>query len=130
MSVEGLRVIRSRHDPARTLARAQTAIDRHGLKIFASIDHGAEAENAGADLRPTLVLIFGRPSTGAATLQAAQTLGIDLPMKLLIWQDARHETWVAYNDPAWLWRRHKIDDAASIEVMHEVLANIAGEAVG
>ena len=62
MSVEGLRVIKGRHDPARTLARAQAAIKRNGLKLFASIDHGAEAEDEGADLRPTLVLIFGRPS--------------------------------------------------------------------
>ena len=130
MSVEGLRVIHGRHDPARTLARAQAAIKRYGLKLCASIDHGAEAEDEGADLRPTLVLIFGRPSAGAATIQAVQTIAIDLPMKLLIWQDAQHETWVAYNDPAWLWRRHGVTDDATVDVIHEVLSNIAGEAAG
>jgi uncharacterized protein (DUF302 family) len=130
MSVEGLRVIRSRRDPGDTLARAETAIGRHNLKIFACIDHGAEAEDAGVELRPTLVLIFGRPSAGAATIQAAQTLAIDLPMKLLIWQDAQGQTSVAYNDPDWVWRRHGISDDATVEVMREVLSNIAGEAAG
>jgi uncharacterized protein (DUF302 family) len=130
VSIEGLRVFKSRHDPATTLDRATAAIARNGMKVIARIDHGALAEAAGAALRPTVVLMFGSAKAGAPTVQTAQSLGIDLPLKLLIWQDAKGETWAAYNDPVWLLRRHAVDDEASAEVMNDVLANVAGEATG
>ena len=128
MSIEGLRVFKSRHDPVTTLDRAEAAIARNGMKIVARIDHGALAEAAGVALRPTVVLMFGNARAGAPTVQAAQTLAIDLPLKLLVWQDEKGETWAGYNDPAWLIRRHGIDDQAIAELMNEVLANVAGEA--
>ena len=130
MSIEGLRVFQSRHDPATTLDRAETAIGRYGLKVMARIDHGALAEAAHVALRPTVVLMFGSAQAGAPTVQTTQTLAIDLPLKLLVWQDEKGETWAAYNDPAWLLRRHGVDDEAIAELMNEVLANVAGEATG
>ncbi|MBY0322180.1 MAG: DUF302 domain-containing protein [Reyranella sp.] len=130
MSIEGLRIFKSRHDPVTTLDRAVAAVARNGMKVIARIDHGALAEAAGAALRPTVVLMFGNAKAGAPTVQTAQTLAIDLPLKLLVWQDAKGETWAAYNDPIWLLRRHAVDDEASAEVMNDVLANVAGEATG
>ena len=130
MSVEGLRVFKSRHDPVTTLDRAEAAIARNGMKVVARIDHGALAEAAGVALRPTAVLMFGSARAGAPTVQATQTLAIDLPLKLLVWQDAAGDTWAGYNDPAWLFRRHGVDDQATTELMNEVLANVAGEATG
>jgi uncharacterized protein (DUF302 family) len=130
LSIEGLRVFRSRHDPATTLDRAEAAIGRDGMKVVARVDHAALAKAAGVALRPTVVLMFGSARAGGPTVQTAQTLAIDLPLKLLVWQDEKGETWVGYNDPAWLFRRHGVADEAVAELMNEVLANVAGEATG
>lgn len=129
MSVEGLRVLRSRHDPAGTLERLEAAILRSGFKLFGRIDHGAEAEAAGIDMRPTVVVMFGSARAGAPTVRIQQTLAIDLPLRVLIWQDEAGATRLAYNDPAWLLGRHGVADDANVEMMNEVLANVAGEAV-
>lgn len=128
MSVPGLRTFKSRHDPTETLERLEAAIERHGMIVFARIDHGARAEKAGMELRPTVVVLFGNPQAGTPYMQASQTLGIDLPLKALIWQDAEGTTWVGVNEPAWLFRRHGIGDDGGADVMSDVLANIAGEA--
>jgi uncharacterized protein (DUF302 family) len=129
VSVEGLRVLRSRHDPAGTLERLEAAILRSGFKLFGRIDHGAEAEAAGIDMRPTVVVMFGSARAGAPTVRIQQTLAIDLPLRVLIWQDEAGATRLAYNDPAWLLGRHGVADDANVEMMNEVLANVAGEAV-
>lgn len=129
MSVEGLRVLQSRHDPAETLERLEAAILRSGFKLFGRIDHGAEAEAAGIDMRPTVVVMFGSARAGAPTVRTRQTLAIDLPLRVLIWQDDKGATRLAYNDPAWLLGRHGVADDANVEMMNEVLANVAGEAV-
>jgi uncharacterized protein (DUF302 family) len=129
VSVEGLRVLPSRHDPAETLERLEAAILRSGFKLFGRIDHGAEAEAAGIDMRPTVVVMFGSARAGAPTVRTRQTLAIDLPLRVLIWQDDKGATRLAYNDPAWLLGRHGVADDANVEMMNEVLANVAGEAV-
>ena len=128
MSAEGLRVLPSKHDPDETLERLEAAIRRHGFKIAARIDHQAMAAAAGIEVRPTVVVMFGDPRAGAPTLRTVQTLAIDLPLKILIWQDEKGATNVAYNDPAWLLGRHGLADAGIVEIMDEVMANIAGEA--
>lgn len=130
MSVEGLRVFQSKHGPAETLDRLEAAVLQHGLTMFARIDHGAEAEEAQMELRPTVVVLFGSARAGAPTVRATQTLGIDLPLKMLVWLDEKGATWVAYNDPAWLFRRHGVADDGTSDVMNDVLANIAGAAIG
>ena len=129
MSAEGLRTLPSKHDPAETQERLEAAILRHGFKIAARIDHQAMAAAVGIELRPAVVVMFGNPQAGAPTLQTVPTLAIDLPLKVLIWQDEKGATNVAYNDAAWLLARHGLADAAIVEIMNEVMANIAGEAV-
>jgi uncharacterized protein (DUF302 family) len=130
MSVDGLRVFQSRHGPVETLDRLEAAVARHGMTIFARIDHGAAAEKVGQELRPTVVVLFGDPRAGTPAMRAARTLAIDLPLKMLIWQDEKDVTRVAYNEPAWLMRRHGLVDDGTIDVMGEVLSGIAGEAIG
>jgi uncharacterized protein (DUF302 family) len=130
MSTEGLRVVPSLHDPAVTLARLEAAVTRHGMTIFARIDHGAAADKVGLELPPTVVVVFGNPRAGTPSMRKTPTLAIDLPLRMLIWQDDKGATSLAYNDPDWLFRRHGITDDGSVDVMIDVLASIAGEATG
>ena len=130
MSTEGLRVLPSKHGPGETLDRLEAAVTKHGMTIVARIDHAAAAEKVGLALRPTVVLVFGNPRAGTPAMQAVRTLAIDLPLKMLIWQDDKDATWIAYDDPAWLLRRHGVVDDGTVDVMHDVLESIAGEATG
>ena len=130
MSAEGLRILPSLHSPLETLERLEAAVVRHGMTIFARIDHGAAADKVGMELRPTVVLLFGNPRGGTPAMRAVRTVAIDLPLKVLIWQDDKDATWLAYNEPAWLFARHGVPDDGMVGVMSDVLANIAGEAAG
>ena len=106
MAVQGLTTIKSGHAPDETMARLEAAVKAKGLTVFARIDHAAGASAVGLSLRPTEVLIFGNAKGGTPLMQTAQTIGIDLPLKALVWQDASGETWLSWNDPAWLAARH------------------------
>src|SRR5579862_9816272 len=105
---EGLVVIQSRHGPAETADRLAAAIAEHGMTVMARIDHAGAAAKVGMQLRATELLIFGNPRGGTPLMQAAQTIGIDLPLKALVWQDEEGRTWVGYNDPRWLAARHGV----------------------
>jgi uncharacterized protein (DUF302 family) len=85
-----------------------------GMTVFAHIDHAAGAAAAGLSLRPTEVLIFGNAKGGTPLMQAVQTIGIDLPLKALVWQDASGVTFLSYNDPAWLAKRHSASGAEAV----------------
>lgn len=128
MTVEGLRVSRSRHGPQETLDRFEVAIARYGMTIFARIDHDAAAAKAELDLRPTVVVMFGNPRAGTPLMQAAPTIAIDLPLKAVVWQDEAGATWLGYNDPVWISRRHGLVDDGSIDLVIEALAAVASEA--
>jgi uncharacterized protein (DUF302 family) len=128
MTVEGLKVSRSRHGPQETLDRFEVAIARYGMTIFARIDHGAAAAKAGLELRPTVVLIFGNARAGTPLMQMAPTIAIDLPLKAVVWQDEANATWLGYNDPVWISRRHGLVYDRSIDLVIEGLAAIANEA--
>jgi uncharacterized protein (DUF302 family) len=88
-----------------------------GVTLFALIDHSGEAEKAGMKMRPTKLLIFGNPRAGTPLMLAAPSSAIDLPLKILLWEDARGKTWVSYNSSAYLQERHGISQ--------ELLQNIA-----
>jgi uncharacterized protein (DUF302 family) len=109
MDIDGLVTVRSRHGARETLDRLEAAVRAHGLTVFARIDHAAGATEAGLTLRPTELLIFGNAKGGTPLMQAAQTIGIDLPLKALVWQDASGNIWLSWNDPLWLARRHGLD---------------------
>jgi uncharacterized protein (DUF302 family) len=128
MIPEGLVIIASPHDPKATLDRLVAAVTERGMTVFARIDHAAGAAAAGLSLRPTEVLIFGAAKGGTPLMQAAQTSGIDLPLKALCWADAEGRTWVGYNDPHWIAERHDAEAADSVQAMSEMLAAVAREA--
>ena len=106
MAVEGLITARSSCGPKETMDKLEAAVRSKGMTVFCRIDHGAGAADAGLALRSTDLLIFGNAKTGTPLMQSVQTLGIDLPLKMLVWQDASGDTWLSYNDPSWLAKRH------------------------
>jgi len=109
--MEGITTVRSAFGPAETMARLDTEIKAAGLTVFARINHAALADEAGLQLRPTEVILFGNPRGGTPLMQAAQTIGIDLPLKALVWQDGAGKCWLSYNEPDWLVQRHGITGA-------------------
>ena len=113
MSENGLITIRSQSSVKATIDRLEASLGESGVSIFARIDHRAGAISAGMSLRPTEVLIFGNPKAGTPLMQAKQTIGINLPLKVLAWEDASGTVWVTYNDPAWLAARHGLGYAAA-----------------
>jgi len=110
--------------------RFEAEVRTRGMTVFAHIDHAAGAAAAGLSLRPTELLIFGNANAGTPLMQAAQAIGIDLPLKALVWQDASGTAWLSYNDPAFLARRHGLDgaDNASVNAMAAALSAIARKA--
>ena len=129
MAAEGLISQKSHYEPTETMRRLEAAVSRRGLTIFARVDDAAGAASVDLSLRPTDLLIFGNAKGGTPVMQAAQTAGIDLPLKALVWQDADGITWLSYNDPAWIAARHAAgpDAKAAVEAMSKLLQGIAAE---
>jgi uncharacterized protein (DUF302 family) len=132
MAVDGLTTIRSTSGPKETMSRLEAAVNAKGLTIFAHVDHAAGAAAVGMPLRPTDLLIFGNAKGGTPLMQSAQTVGIDLPLKILVWQDASGDTFVSYNDPAWLAKRHGLsrETDATVAALAAVLAALTKAAAG
>ncbi len=110
MTDNGLTTVPSRHDVKVTVDRLEAEAKAKGLTIFARIDHAAGARSVGLTLRPTELLIFGNAKGGTPLMQVQQTIGIDLPLKALAWEDAAGKTWLSYNEPEWLAARHALAD--------------------
>lgn len=127
MQVDGLITVQSSFDPETTLQKLEAILHAKGLIVFAAIDHAAGAAQVGMPLRPTTLVIFGNPKGGTPLMQAAQTCGIDLPLKVLVWQDASDVTWLSYNDPAWIAKRHGLQHEveAAVKAMGEALYALA-----
>ncbi|RST50089.1 DUF302 domain-containing protein [Variovorax sp. MHTC-1] len=124
----GLIAITSPHSPAETASRLEAAVKQRGLTVFARIDHVDGASAVGQTLRPTEVFIFDSAQAGTPFMECQQTVGIDLPLKALIWQDANQQTWFGFNDPAWLARRHGADACPSVEDLTKALADLGAAA--
>lgn len=112
--IEGLTTIASSFSPKETMDRLETEIRAKGMSVFARVDHAAGAAEAGLELRPTNLIIFGNARGGTPLMQASQTAGIDLPLKVLVWQDAAGKTWLSYNEPSWIVQRHGLGVRAEI----------------
>jgi uncharacterized protein (DUF302 family) len=130
MAADGLITKRSSFGPEETMKRVEAEVTAKGLTVFAHVDHAAGAATVGLPLRPTDLLIFGNPKGGTPLMQSAQSVGIDLPLKMLVWQDADGVTWLSYNDPAWLMHRHGLDDStkAAANAITSALNAIAAKA--
>ena len=106
MGADGLITVPSSIGPKETMDRLEKEVTAKGLIIFARIDHAAGAAQVDLRLRPTDLLIFGNAKAGTPLMQFNQEVGIDLPLKALVWQDAAGQTWLSYNDPRWLAKHH------------------------
>jgi uncharacterized protein (DUF302 family) len=91
-----------------TTERFAALLKAKGITVFALIDHSGEAEKAGLKMPPTKLLIFGNPKGGTPVMLAAPTIAIDLPLKVLVWEDAAGKAWISFNDPAYLQKRHNV----------------------
>jgi uncharacterized protein (DUF302 family) len=122
---DGLVTLASVHDFATTLRRLTQAVEAKGLTIFASVDHAAGGARVGMTLRPTTVVVFGNATGGTPLMLAAQTAGIDLPLKALVWQGEDGGVRLSYNDPAWIAERHGIGGGAA-----QAVAGLSGALAG
>src|SRR6478672_9957055 len=112
--VEGLTTVPSNFGPKETMDRLETEIRTKGLEVFARIDHAGGAAEVGLKLAPTELIIFGNARAGTPLMQSVQTVGIDLPLKVLVWEDAGGKTWLSYNEPSWIARRHGVRNAEQV----------------
>ncbi len=118
----------SNHSVDETVEKLKGILQARGVSLFALVDHSGEAEKAGMKMRPTKLVIFGNPKAGTPVMLAAPSSAIDLPLKILIWEDAEGKVWVTYNSPAYLQERHSLPPELlqNIAVV-ETLATKAGE---
>jgi uncharacterized protein (DUF302 family) len=127
---DGLVAVKSPYGPKDTMERFEKVVKQKGTTIFAKIDHAAGAAKVGKTLRPTEVLIFGNPQGGTPFIECSQTVGIDLPLKALVWEDASGQVWLGYNDPIFLATRHGASQCPAAQNIKKALAEMAQEAVG
>jgi uncharacterized protein (DUF302 family) len=125
----GVVAVRSPYTPAETVQRLEAQAKERNLAVVAKVDHAAGAARISQTLRPTEVVIFGNPQAGTPLMLCAQGVGIDLPMKALVWSDAQQQTWIAYNDPAWMVRRHGGGDCPAAVNVARALAAITAAVV-
>ena len=130
MAADGLITIKSSFGPQETMNRLEAEVKAKGMTVFAHVDHAAGAAAVGMQLRPSDLLIFGAAKGGTPLMQAVQTIGIDLPLKALVWQDDKGTTWLSYNDPAYLVQRHGVGEQAegAITAMTAALKAVATKA--
>jgi uncharacterized protein (DUF302 family) len=107
----------TRHSVDAALEKLVSILKTKGITVFALVDHSGEAAKVGMEMHPTKLVIFGNPKGGTPLMLAAPTIAIDLPLKILIWEDAQGKNWVSYNSPEYLAERHNLPQ--------ELLPNIA-----
>jgi uncharacterized protein (DUF302 family) len=124
----GIVDIPSRHTVDETVARLEKILEAKGVTLFALIDHSGEAAKVGMEMPPTKLLVFGSPKAGTPIMLAAPSAAIDLPLKILVWEDSRQKVWISYNSPDYLQARHGFaaELMQNIAVV-EALAAKAGE---
>ena len=125
-AADGMVKVKSDLPVAATADKLANAITGKGLNIFTRVNHTEGAEEAGMELRPTELIIFGNPKAGTPLMQCAQSVGIDLPQKALIWQDEEGQVWLGYNDPDYLKERHAMEGCDEpLDNVRKVLENFA-----
>jgi len=128
-STRGLTDIRSSFGPKETMDRFESEIRAQNMQVFARIDHAAGAAQVGLTLAPTELIVFGNARGGTPLMQSVQTVGIDLPLKALVWQDKGGQTWLSYNEPGWIARRHGVANAQPVvDKMAALLSAMASKA--
>ncbi len=128
-SIDGIVDVASQHSVDDTVERLRGILAAKGVTLFALVDHSGEAEKVGMKMRPTKLLIFGSPKAGTPLMLAAPSIAIDLPLKILVWEDAAGKAWISYNAPDYLRDRHHVpaDLMQNIAVVEALAAKAAGE---
>jgi uncharacterized protein (DUF302 family) len=123
----GIVNIPSHHSVESTVEKLEKMLAAKGIKLFALIDHSGEAEKAGMHMPPTKLLIFGNPKAGTPLMIASPSIAIDLPLKILVWEDAGSKVWISYNAPAYLQARHSLPQelVQNIAAVEALAANAA-----
>jgi uncharacterized protein (DUF302 family) len=131
MAAQGLTTIASSLGTKQTMDRLEAEVKAKGLTVFARVDHSGGAAAVGMPLRPTELLVFGNARGGTPLMQANQAVGIDLPLKALVYEDAAGKVWLAYDDPSWIAQRHGLGAGvdATVQVLTKVLEGLAAGAV-
>jgi len=125
---EGIVDVPSIHSVDETVVRLKALLQEKGITLFALVDHSGEAEKVGMKMPPTKLLIFGNPKGGTPLMLAAPSIAIDLPLKILVWQDGQGKVWLSYNSPKFLQQRHGLpDDLLRNVAIVGMLATQAGE---
>ena len=127
-AADGLVATKSPHKAKDTMDRLESIVKQKGMTVFVRVDHAAGAAQLGKTLRPTELLIFGNPKGGTPFMECSQTVGIDLPLKALVWEDAKGQVWLAYNDPAYVAARHGVADCPVVGNMKKALQGFVQEA--
>jgi uncharacterized protein (DUF302 family) len=128
-AADGMASVESAHPVDTTMDRLEEKVSAAGFRVFARIDHGAGAASVDMPLRPTELLIFGNPKGGTVLMQGGQTVGIDLPLKYLVWEDDAGQVMIGWNSPDWMVARHGIEDRGPlVEKMTGALGKFANEA--
>jgi uncharacterized protein (DUF302 family)/uncharacterized membrane protein YidH (DUF202 family) len=124
----GILTVPSHRSVDATVEKLEKILQAKGIKLFALIDHSGEAEKAGMQMRPTKLLIFGNPKAGTPLMIASPSIAIDLPIKILTWEDGEGKVWISYNDPSYLQARHGLPaELVSNIAVVKALAEKAGE---
>lgn len=129
VAADGLVALKSPHNAKDTMNRLEEIVKQRGLNVFLRLDHAAGAAKVGKTLRPTELLVFGNPKGGTPLMECAQSAGIDLPLKALVWEDAAGQVWLGYNDPAYLAKRHDAADCPAAANLSKALGGLAEAAV-
>ncbi len=125
-AAEGMTVVPSSHSVQDTLDKLATVLESKGMTIMARVDHAANAAKAEMELRPTQLMIFGNPKVGTPLMLCSQSIAIDLPQKMLAWEDEAGKVWLGYNDPMHLKGRHSTEGCDMVfEKVSGALANFA-----
>jgi uncharacterized protein (DUF302 family) len=126
----GLITIESHRSVKDTIDRICGIVESRGLKVFARIDHAKNAEGVGLQLRPTELVIFGDPKVGTLVIQDKQSAGIDLPVKMLAWEDASGKVWLTYNSAEWIAERHGLSPQsdATIKAIADAMSRLSNVA--
>ena len=128
---DGLTTIASSLAAKATMDRLEAEVKAKGLTVFARVDHAGGAAAVGLPLRPTELLVFGHARNGTPLMQVNQVAGIDLPLKVLVYEDANGKVWLAYDDPSWIAQRHGLGAgvAATVQTLAKALKAFAAHAV-
>ena len=128
-AADGVIAVKSPYDAKETMSRFEDIVKQRGLTVFARIDHAAGAAKVGKTLRPTEVIVFGNPQGGTPLMECAQTAGIDLPLKALVWEDQSKQVWLGYNDAVYLAKRHGAASCPAAEAIGKALSGLSAAAV-